>query len=385
MTQFLRLIGASLVVAVACLGLAACGSSSNGGTSASTGASSTGGSSTQTSGEKAAAAYLTKFTPNPTSVALPALPSKPPTGKSLIYLTTPEPLSVRASAAHAAAAKVLGWNYTTISAGATPSSAAAAFEAAIARHPNAIEFSGYPGAIFAKQIQAANAAGITVFSDATGDPENTPGVLADMAGSIQEAQYGKILAAYFVVHAGSQATAAVVSIPAFPIFGAFVTAFTSAVKQWCPTCSVSTQNQQITDIGTKTPSNLVSYLQRNPSVKWLVFGNGDLATGVVPALKTAGMSGVHIIGEVPAQADFVNIANGTEEMWVGYPVDVNSWRELDLLARHFEHASIAPDLSPNLPAQPITKSNINSAVISGDYYVGVKGYQSQYAKLWHVG
>ncbi len=260
----------------------------------------------------------------------------------------------------------------------------AAFQAAIARHPSAIQFSGDPSTVFAQEIKQANAEGITVFSDVTDDPPNTPGVLANIGGPSQERQYGRILAAYFVLHAGPHATAAVVTIPAFPIFGAFERAFASAVKQWCPSCSVSVQGQQITDIGTKTPSNLVAYLQQNPSVKWLVFGNGDLATGVVPALKEAGVSGTHIIGETPDQGDFVGIRNGTEQMWVGYPVDVTAWREIDLLARHFEHASIAPDLVPNLPAQPLTKSNINTAVISGDYYIGIKGYQAKYAKLWHV-
>ena len=372
-----------LALGIAGLAVGACGSSSPSSSSPAS-SSTSAGTTAQTAGQTAAVAYLNKYTPNPTSVGVPPLPSKPATGKSVIYLTTPEPVALRNSAGQAAAAKLLGWKYTAITDGATTQSAVSAFQAAIARHPNAIQFAGYPASVFTQEIKEADAAGITVFSDATGDSPDTPGVLADLGGAAQEQQFGKLTAAYFVAHGGAGAKAVVYNLAALPILADFSNEFSAAVKQWCSTCAVTSVPQQFSDVGTTTPSNVVSYLQRNPSVKWLVFGNGDLATGVAAALKSADITGVHIIGEVPTQSDLANVQAGSEEMWVGYPVDVLAWREIDLLARHFEDASVTAAIAPNLPAQPITKANINKVVVDGQYYVGVAGYQAKFAKIWHV-
>ncbi|WEH12974.1 substrate-binding domain-containing protein [Streptomyces sp. VNUA24] len=338
-----------------------------------------------TAGQKEAAEYLAKYSANPTSVGdLKTLPERPPTGKSIINLQASTAIAQRAAAAQKAAARLLGWSFDSIATGPTPASAAAAFDAAIARHPDAILFAGFPAAVFAKQIAEAKAAGIDVVSTATGDGK-TDGVLGSVLGAPQMKLYGKLLAAYFVTESGGKGKAGVFSIQAFPILAPFVTAFQSWVKEWCPGCETSVVNQQVTDQGTKTPANVVGFLQRNPDVKWLMFGTGDLAQGVPAALATAGLKDIHIAGTSPGPADLVNVKAGTESAWVGNMVDIANWRLLDVLARNYVKTDTEAAAAALLPLQVITSANVEEvADDASGYYIGVAGYQDQFKKLWRV-
>lgn len=338
-----------------------------------------------TPGAEEAAAYLADYTENPTDIGLTeALPAEPEAGKSVIYLQTPGAVSERSDQANKAAAEALGWEYGTVDTGLTPSTAVGAFQAAIARRPDAIIFAGYPAALFTEEVRQANAAGITVVSNATGDAA-VEGVLADLGGKAQEEIYGRVMAALFVVESGGTGQAVVFNIGAYPILTQFVDAFETAVEEWCPDCRTETVDQQLTDVGAKTPSNVVGYLQRNPDVKWAVFSNGDLSQGVSAAINSAGLTGVNIIGEVPTEANLANLAAGTEKAWAGYAVDILGWRMMDLLARHFQDADVPASVAVPLPVQVITDENVSEVVTDGGYYVGVDGYQDQFQQLWNVG
>lgn len=378
-TQTIKWVRIATVLATAALAVGACAKPS---ASASDGAASD--SAPMSPGAQAAREYLQQYTNNPTSIGLDMpLAARPATNKSMIYLLTPPAVSQRSDAAFKNAAKVLGWTYSSVDAGATPATAVSAFEAAIAKKPDAIMFAGYPAAVFAKQIQEAKAAGITVISNATGD-KPVDGVLADLGGERDEKLYGKLVAAYFVANAGDRGKAAVFSLSALPILTIFSESFVESVKEWCPTCEVEVVDQQLTDLGSKTPANVVSHLQRNPDTKWAVFANGDLAQGVAPAIKTAGIQGVKIVGEVPTEADLANLKSGSETAWVGYPVDVLSWRMVDILARSFEGSDVAESAAVPLPLQIITKENADSIVTDDGYYTAVDGFEDQFAKLWGV-
>ncbi len=369
-------------IAVCTIAFAIAGCSSSG---SKAGTHSTGSSQGASSASSAAKTYLDAYLTNPSSIGLTtALPQKPAAGKSVINLKFPTGVAQRSDDAQRAAAQALGWSYSSVDTGATPASAASAFEAAIAKKPNAIIFGGYPAAVFAKQIAEAKSAGITVVTSATGDAP-FPGVLADVGGIQQEQLYAKLAAAYFVVTGGDKAHAAVFNFQGFPISDIFSQSFVADVKTWCPGCKASIVQQQLSDVGTKIASNAVSYLQRNPSIKWLVFASGDMAQGVSAGLNSAGLHGINIMGQVPTQTDIADIKNGTETAWVGYPVDILAWRVIDTFARGFENTDVASAVKVPLPMQMLTKDTVSSAVIDNGYYVGVSDYQTQFKKLWHVG
>jgi ribose transport system substrate-binding protein len=378
--------GAAMAL-LSAIALVISGCSSSGSKSSSTSGAPTGGQTTPADpGVQAATAYLSNYTSNPTSIgALTPLSAKPAAGKNVIYLAPPIPTGARLSQALGAACKALGWNYSQIGVGATPATAASAFDAAIAQKPDAIIFAGLPAAVFTKQIAEAKAAGIAVVSAATGDGP-VDGVLADLGGSSLSAVYGKVVAAYFVEKSQGKGKALLVTISAYPILTAFVDSFQSAVREWCPACSVNVLQQQVTDVGTRTPTNVVGNLQRDRSIKWVVISNGDLTQGLSPALKQAGLRGIQTIGEVPEPANLANIKAGTELAWAGYPIDILGWRIVDTIARHIGGADVAAAEAVQTPVQMVTPDNANSVVLGTEgFYVGVNGYQQQFVKLWKVG
>ena len=296
-------------------------------------------------------------------------------------LTNSLPVGVQVGVAAKAAASALGWTLTSIDVGSTTASAVSAFQAALAMHPAAILDNGEPAALFTSQLAKAKAEGIPYFESDTGDPP-TPGVTGIIAGNAYTDLIGKILAAEFVADSDGHGNAVFVSLPVFEVLNNMKNAFVANVKQWCPTCGVKVLNQQLTDVGTNTPSNVVGFLNANPSVKWLVFGIADIDTGVPAALQTAGVKGINILTNGPNLPDIDAIKAGSEVAGVTYSTDVEGWRLVNLAARAVTHADLAPALNVLFPTMLLTKENAAKATIEGGYFVAPTDYQAEFKKLW---
>jgi ribose transport system substrate-binding protein len=364
--------------------LAACGDDGNGG--GSSGSASSG----QTSaGVAAAKAYLATREANPTEIQPSApLSKKPESGKLLVKLVTPQPVTAVVSDGTKAAAEKLGWEYKAIPVEATAEGIQKAFQAALELQPQpvAIEVSGYPKVTFAAQLAKAKEKGIAVISESTTDAPNTgDGIVALLDGPPQVQVWGKDIAAKVIADSNGSAQVAMFSVSAYPILGEFVKGFKDAMTEWCPTdCSVTDVDQQATDIGTKTPSSVVSTLQRNPKIKYAVFSFGDMTIGVQAALKGAGLSDkVKIAGETPTVANIKAVKDGTELAWTGFAAPVLGWRTVDAAARHVNGDPIDVASTAELPTQVITKENVDKiATDSSGYYVGLSDYGDKFADLW---
>jgi ribose transport system substrate-binding protein len=357
--------------------------SSSGSSTASSGAT---GSATSSGdqGVEQAKQFLTGYTQTPTSIGpLTPLASKPPTGKHLALLTNGLPVGQQVGIAAKEAAAALGWTLTSINVGTTTATAVSAFEAALAMHPYAILDNGEPAALFPTQLAQAKAEGIPYFESNTGDPP-TSGVTGIIGGEAYSELVGKILAAEFVVDSNGHGNAVFVSLPVFTVIVQIENAFIPAVKQWCPGCSVKVLDQQLTQVGTQTPSNVVAFLNANPSVKYLVFSIGDLYLGVPAALRTAGITDAKVLMNDPEESDIEAIAAGSELAAVTYSTDVEGWRLVDLAAREATGTDLTPAFNVLFPTQLLTKENAADATIEGGYYVAPADYQSQFKKLWNV-
>lgn len=370
-----RLEKIAFVTGVLLISTAACGGSSGGSTAKGP----------TSAGSSAAAAFLQEQEANPTSVG-PSTPlaTKPEAGRTVVNLTVPLAAAQRQSDSIGDAAKLLGWDYTALNAGSTPASAVSAFEAALARKPDAITYSGYPSALFTRQLEQAAEDGVTVLTNSTGEGAS-PDVLAELGGTGQLAVYGRIAAAYFAANAPEGSEVVLVSISAYPIFKGYIKGFEDGLKTWCPTCKVDVLDQQATDPGTKMPANIVAYLQRHPKVKWVNFANGDFSQGVDGAVKTAGLRDVRLIGEVPSPANLANVEAGTESAYVGNTPGILGWRMIDVLARHFEGSDLTDAVDAPMPTQIITRDNVGDIETEDGYYMGVAAYKDQFTKLWKLG
>ncbi len=376
---------APAILAAASLILTGCGSSDGGSAAVAATADSS------NPGVAAAKAYLDTQQANPTSIQITEpLSKKPDPGKLIVKLVTPQPVTQVVSDGTKAAAEAIGWNYKTIPVAATAEGIQKAFQAALELKPAplGIQVSGYPKVTFAAQLAEAKKRGIAVVSESTTDlPGTDDGIVALLDGPSQVQIWGKDIAAKVIADSNGKAQVAMVSVSAYPILGEFVKGFKDAFTEWCPTdCSVTDLDQQATDVGTKTPTAIVSALQRNPKLNYAVFSFGDLTIGLHAALSAAGLSDkVKIAGETATAANLQAVKDGTELAWTGFAAPVVGWRTIDAFARFANGDDLAPASESPLPTQVVTKENIGGIVSdkSGNY-IGVADYADQFKKLWLI-
>jgi ribose transport system substrate-binding protein len=373
--------GLSLVLGVAACSSGATASSSSGATVASSGEAASSGINVA-----GAQAIVDKYLNPPQSLGLPPLSKKPPTGKYLITLETPQAVSTEKDEAIAQAAALLGWKYQRIPIGTEANGAQSAFELALQRNPSAVHFSGTPASQVAAQLKMAQQQGVIAISDSTTDTPAAPVISTSLDSDAQVEQWGEMTGAYVVAQSKAPTTIAVFTISAYPILQVYTSSFQNTVMKYCPACHVNVVAQTVTDLGTTTPQSVVSTVERSPQTKWVIFSFGDLSLGVPAALQAAGLTQqVKIGGETPSAANLQALRNGTEAVWAGFATSILGWRVVDMLARYFDGDSLAAANSALLPTQLLTPGNIGQAKFdSGGYYVGVTDYQAQFKKLWHV-
>lgn len=364
----------------AVLAMSACSSSKSGGGSSSSPAGSGGGGAT--AGVAAAKAYEAQFLNTPTSIVINTpLTKKPPTGKTLIGLDSGLGSAKVLAQYWKQAAEEFGWTYKDLISGATPEAQQKAMESAIQQSPDGILTSGIPIATIQAQLAEAASKGIWVNTSASTDTATGAMFDTSIANPDQLHEWGKMVAAFVVDQSNGKAVIQDFSLPVFPILEEFDKAFQAAIKEWCPTgCSVTEHAQQGTDIGTKTPGNVVSVVQANPKTTWLVFDLGDLEIGVDAALSAAGISGMHIGGLTADTPNIAGLKAKKQDVWTAYSLPIVAYRQVDSMARKFIGD---PIVNAQLPTQLLTQANINSAVNdSAGNYVGVADYRTQFQKLW---
>jgi ribose transport system substrate-binding protein len=281
---------------------------------------------------------------------------------------------------------MLGWSYRTVQEGTGPQDPAQALNAAIVLRPSGIIYYGTPRQPMASALQKAEQADIPVVATAQVDPLAAPIIANNSNSGPQLSVLGTGVADYVALNSDLKASVALVTLPAYPVLASFDSGFTQELSSVCSGCTVTTLPQQLTDIGTNTPSSVVNAIRRNPSIKYVIFDTGSVATGVEEALKAAGLSDVVVGGESPDADAIQQMKAGSDQAWAALSIPIAGFQLMDALARHFEGDSLAPVVKETPPWQILTSSNIGSAVLdSQDNYVGYANYEAAFAKLWNVG
>lgn len=359
------------------------GCSSSGGSKSQTGTSTPTG--TSTAGNKAnvaeAQAFVAKYAAPLTSVDLPPLKSAPPRGKKIALVVNNLPESHDLLDGMEEGAKALGW--TTIPIVFDPSSATGLIDAyakAAEANPDGVVTQAAPAAAYSQSAKQFAAKKIPVVTSNTDDTVTRP-IIANVTNPDQVKLSGRIAANYVIAQKGEKANVAMFNIPSFPILVAFETGFKSEYLRLCPSCKYKSVPVQPGDIGTKVPAQVVSTIQTDPKINFAVMGFGAVASGVSGALRTAGISGVRIVGEAPALGNMTALTNGTEDMWVAFPLHGIGWKSIDALARYFNNEPTAIANTSPTPFQILTKANVAKPAALPE----VENYQTLFKKLWHVG
>ena len=330
-------------------------------------------------GLEAARAALKKYSERPDSISVTEPVGKRiPKGKKIDFILCGVQSCKDLAAFFTEGAKELGWEVKQIATQGTPESVQAAYEQALRDKPDAVIASGFPRAVYAKQLAKLKAAGIPVIQsnadDVVGD-----GISLLKNGPKEVGVQGRMLASWVVSNSGAQANTVYFDLPAYTILKPVKDSFAAQYKEWCNGCALDNVDVPITAVGKDMPDRVVSYLRSHPKVTHVVFSLGLLNVGVPAALKTAGISDKHIVVNVGDAQNYQYIQAGLSDGAMALNSHEAAWLQVDALARHFTGQSMDVDQRAALPNMLITRDNLPS--VDGDFPI-VEDYQAQFKALW---
>jgi ABC-type sugar transport system substrate-binding protein len=389
---------AALAVLAGAVSLTACASGQGSGQPAApaSAAAASGGAQAASGGSPAAAgatqvssalkARVQALLANPTGIGRTTpLTHKPATDKFIVGIGNPISTSLVTGSGQAAGARLLGWKYETIQEGTGPEDPEQALNLAIAMKPSGIIYYTSPRQSMAAGLAKAKAAGIPIVTSATPDanPPAAPIIAQYNDSAAQLAPIGVGLADYVAVNSNLSANVALVTLPVYSVLGAFDTSFQRELKATCSRCTITQVPQQLTDLGTNTPSSVVNAIRRNPSINYVIFDCGCAAAGVTSALHAAGLNSVILGGEGPLTPSIKEMQEGDNEVWGALPLESMGFGLIDTFARYFNGQSLSPIVTEPPQWQLLTRTNIASAHFdSQDNYIGYPDFASAWAKLW---
>jgi ribose transport system substrate-binding protein len=352
-----RMVMGFIAIAIALVFTVACGS--NGSSNNNSGASSSAvASSVSAAGEAAYARYIQR----PTDSALGTIPpiTKPiPKGKLIIYIDCGVETCQALGDAAQQAASFLGWDFKRISTDGTPAGFQAGWDEAIRLKPAGIIYSGMQIPVIRSRIATAEAQGTLIAQCCTDftKPGQYGITYTNWDASVYDAQ-GQALAALVAHDSGGTAQTMFMNIPIYASLTAIDSSFTAALPQYCAKCSVVTVNYGIENAANWS-TQTVAYLRAHPDVKYIVFSADGAFVNVAPALLSAGLSDVKIVGQGPIVQNFSLIEQGQELGSVPIGYDETMFGAIDAFARKF--AGVAPIPVVQQPVWVVTKDNLPSA------------------------
>jgi ribose transport system substrate-binding protein len=281
------------------------------------------------------------------------------------------------------AAAALGWTVKNIDFDVSnPATLIAGLTQALQLHPAAVTFTGLPYAVWQSVVPAYAKAGVPLVPSFVGPVPDTPGVIANVGSPVDMALSAKLTSDWFIADSGGRGKALLMSVPDFPLLASYATQFTQDVRSACSGCSVKEVDATIPEVESNgADAQIVSSLQRDPSLKYVVSVNGAFVVGLPSALSAAGISGERILGLAGTTENQADILQGSESAWTGQPLQVTGWAVMDAVLRHIENMAIPVD-DGGMPAELYVKGDFTTPTQD----LNEPGnYQQLFEALWHVG
>jgi ABC-type sugar transport system substrate-binding protein len=369
-------------VVIAGLLLAACSSSGSGG-------SSTAGAAASTKGPSAAyehAVTLTKQAETrPTSLTVPSLPSKPPTGKTLDFMVCGVPACLDMAALAKSAVETAGWKFVAIQQGLSQQALVSAYQQVILNHPDAVIGTGAGAlALIRHELQQLKNEGVPVVEVSAPATPAEPGVIGVTNSTPQTEQFGRELAEWVLADSHTaKAHVLYVDIPDVPVYVAQESAFSQALKAGCPTCSVSTLVEPGTSLDNGMATDISSYLLSHPDINYVFGAFTDILDGLPSAVQSNGTAGkVKLITDDTQSTEDQYLLHGQEAATAAVPWAESLWGAFNLILTETEHAPLGPAQAIAYPNMIFTGKTL---ITSSAMPPLVANYQEAFKTAWHLG
>lgn len=330
-----------------------------------------------------AQALVTSLTQRPTSLSVPALPSKPPAGKTIDFMACGVPVCQAFGNVVKEAAAAAGWNFKSIDIGGTPQTVSDGYDQAVRDNPGGVIGSGgFPASLMSHQLQQLAAEHVPVVLVDVSDPGAAAGAILTSA---TQSQYGKEMGDWILADShGKDANVAIMTSPATPIYSSTHQAIQQALSS-CSSCSTSSYSFAFTDVGTTLPTKVVTYLTSHPSTNYLFFDFSNEVDGVPAALQAAGLaSKVKILTTDTTATETGYLKNGQESAAAAIPWPEMLWGAFNVVLRGDMGLPLQPGLDVQFPDMIFNGSNVLQAP-GGAPPALVQDYQSIYKAAWHEG
>lgn len=365
------------LVSVMALTLVACGSDDDETSSASTGAPSSAGATTVagagTTAESGAGgdaieearALVEQYSAPPEAIDIPPLSKTPEPGLRIAYVGCDQTNCTEFGDVLEDAAAVLGWSVPRYEGPITPEAFNAGVTAALQEKPDGIIINNNlpPEAIQASTDAIAAAKipyTVTAGNAEQQDPDPAKLFLQNQFGAQVAYPAHRLMAAWLTADSGGGAKVGYFHEEAIFILTDPQRVFEEEVARLCPDCELDDQLMALADIGTKLPSQVVSYVQSNPDVEYLFFPFGGSTLGIAPALEAAGLlDQVKIMTFGAALGNVEAIAAGDEAMSTAQDAIDSGFLAIDAFARYFVGDPPCCEI-PDLPLQVIDANTIGT-------------------------
>ena len=357
---------AAVVVALAAV---AAGCSSD---STSSDGSDSGSGSSSTGGIARAQAQVDEFAANP-ALTVDPLPEAPDPSTYAIQVNCTIPSC--APGAMKAAMDVLGWKFDemTYDISKGPSALQQTLTQAVAAKPDVIIYgANFPEATYQKLVDEGVKEGIK-FIDIGGTL--TPGYAACIQCRESLGALGALAANIALADAGGKTDIAVPFDANIAPLQAEVDGVKKAVEENGEGSRVLELEQSVAATPADNASRLVSFLQRNPSVKYVISAQGFVNPA---ALNSAGLgSRVKLVGMYPlSSSDVESVKNGQVLAYSVGELQSLYWRAADAAARAVQGVEVDP-------IEPIQSLRVMNKTNAEDSLLEPADYQAIYTKAWH--
>jgi ribose transport system substrate-binding protein len=128
-------------------------------------------------------------------------------------------------------------------------------------------------------------------------------------------------------------------------------------------------------------SAIVSALQKDPSIKYVVACDAPFVDGLPAALRAAGLYGkIKIVGGGATSVEEKGLQTGSFTALTSLAQRYTGWLMVDAAVRHTEGMTIAPS-DGGEPIQLLTKTSLQTASDSYDYPAN---YPAEFRALWRL-
>jgi ribose transport system substrate-binding protein len=316
----------------------------------------------------------------PTKIAQTTpLNSKPAPGKTVVWLNCGSPGCHTIWQTIQQAVAIVGWHAKEISFNlADPSTLITAMNTALQMHPVAVGFSGPPLQLYQSEIPAFQKAGVALIPISSGSAPISKAIPAIIYGPNDNANGGNILGSWFVATSSGSGKALLVNYPDIGSFAPTVTAFKKTIAS-CSGCSYTELDLTVAQLQSGSTAAVVSALQKDHSIKYVVDTYGEALTGFQAAISAAGLSGIKVAGINPSEDQMAGLLNGGFQAWLSNVSFGIGWTFTDIALRFSEGIPV-PAEDGGIPVVLFTKNNIGTPSITSSNLP--TDAASQYGNLW---